>query len=332
MAAAVGFGENGIATSFEVRQPFLRNSSFVGIQVGNGRRRCSTSAESPERYPRMCKIGAVSLVCNPVVGTTNATRPRLTSILTSARDFMCIFEGTKIKKGFIMSPSQIGFALLASACSIPISAGLAVSNFDTDSDGWTAVDVPTYGPYDSLGAPVAVTYHGGGGNPGGHISASDPSVQTFLFEAPAKFTGDKSAFYGQALTFDLLVDLAGAGTWEEGVEVVLVGGGLTVVRDIGINPLGVWQTLSFNLNETGWSKEGGGAVSVSEFQLVLGGLTRLRIVGEYASGVVETTALDNVALVPEPRQTTVWTSLFLGGLVLARRYVSARLATLEPWK
>jgi hypothetical protein len=54
---------------------------------------------------------------------------------------------------------------------------LAQSSFDTDADGWLVKDLPFPNP----GAPPNVlgtfnpTYHGTGGNPGGDITSTDPS-------------------------------------------------------------------------------------------------------------------------------------------------------------
>ena len=196
------------------------------------------------------------------------------------------------------------------------------STFNADAEGWGAVD-GIYGSYGSAGTAFSVTYSGSGGKPGGYISATDPSDNTFAFEAPSAFLGNKSAYYGGSLKFDLKVNLNGVPVWDEGVEVVLASNSLTLTRDIGINPPADWTSYAFDLTESGWRVGGpGGALATqAEFQSVLGNLSRLRIIGEYGNGVAETTSLDNVGLVqvPELASTAVWTATGLGLFALLRR-------------
>jgi hypothetical protein len=175
------------------------------------------------------------------------------------------------------------------------------------------VDLASFGPYDPPLATLAVTYHAAGGNPGGHISATDPSINSFFFAAPAKFLGDQSAAYGNALQFDLRLE--GIFDFEEGVDLVLVGGGQTVVREAGLNPGPDWRTFSVVFTESGWRKNTptGAETSPAEFQAVLGSLTALYIIGEFQNGVVETAHLDNVILVPEPGQGAGLAALGLAG-------------------
>jgi len=98
---------------------------------------------------------------------------------------------------------------------------LAQSTFDTDSDGWVVKDLA----YPSPGAPPVPlgtfnpTYHGTGGNPGGYLSLSDPTGNTWFWNAPSKFLGNKQAAYGGTLSFDLAV--TGAGTPFDEEDVIL---------------------------------------------------------------------------------------------------------------
>jgi hypothetical protein len=88
-----------------------------------------------------------------------------------------------------------GAALIACAA-VPVPASAAVSStFDTGDDGWRFVDVPGQagGPNFTtiLSGPSTPIYSASGGNPGGFVSAQDPSDQTFFFDAPAKFLGNQ---------------------------------------------------------------------------------------------------------------------------------------------
>src|SRR5438270_5226107 len=83
---------------------------------------------------------------------------------------------------------------LASACSCGGGSGV-VSTFEASDEGWTLGGDPT-SPTPELRAT--------GGNPGGNICGTD-AVQSdiWYFIAPSPFLGDKSAFYGKRLTWDL---------------------------------------------------------------------------------------------------------------------------------
>ena len=72
-----------------------------------------------------------------------------------------------------------------------LSAQTITSNFDTNNEGWQAIDSP-------LGGFAGATYRATGGNPSGHISARDIlPISTMYFVAPAKFLGNKSWAYSE---------------------------------------------------------------------------------------------------------------------------------------
>ena len=175
---------------------------------------------------------------------------------------------------------------------------LAQSTFDTDSDGWVVKDLA----YTSPGAPPVPlgtfnpTYHGTGGNPGGYLSLSDPTGNTWFWNAPSKFLGNKQAAYGGTLSFDLAV--TGAGTPFDEEDVILVGGGLTLVFTLPARPGTTFTSYHVPLTEAGWKRNtrAGVAATPSEMTTVLGALTNIYIRGEYLLSLDDVGSIDNIVL------------------------------------
>lgn len=93
--------------------------------------------------------------------------------------------------------------------------------FSSDTDGWTLA-----------GDAAAPEYVETGGNPGGHVCADDSvSGNTWYFDAPAKFLGDRSAAYGGDLQFDL--KQSSTSSQFDNHDVVLRNGSRAVVYDFG---------------------------------------------------------------------------------------------------
>jgi hypothetical protein len=206
--------------------------------------------------------------------------------------------------------------LIGAALAVPSAQAAIGSTFAADAEGWSVVDI-VWGAGDYL-APGTVTapIHADGGNPGGHIRAADPSDQSFFFQAPGAFLGDLESYYGGTLTFDQQVSPA-TPEWRDDPDVVLGGGGVQLLYRGSANPGSDWTSFSVHLTAAEWRVGSltGVAPTEAEFRGVLAALSVLRIRGEYVTGVIETTGLDNVQLtaVPEPE---TWGMLLagLGGL------------------
>lgn len=205
--------------------------------------------------------------------------------------------------------------LAASIASAPASAIVLVgasSTFDTDAEGWQYVDVPgnaasTADFVTLLGGPSAVNYVASGGNPGGYISAQDPSNNTFFFTAPAPFLGNQSLLYGGALTFDFRVTPA-TPAWTGDPDVVLISNAGVLVYDIGTQPGATFTSRVVPWSEAGWrvGSLAGAQVTQTQFQSVIGNLGALLIAGEFiasspgTAASFEVASLDNVMLTPVP--------------------------------
>jgi hypothetical protein len=140
--------------------------------------------------------------------------------------------------------------------------------------------------------------------------------------------GNKSSSYGFNLQFD--VASAGFGPHDpySDVDIILAGGGTTLVFDI-VDPAlnATWHSYSVPLVEGSWmvGSLGGPIATQAQVQAVLVSLTALRIRQEYVSGS-EIGYLDNVILngaaeggtVPEPGSAALLLGA-LGGLMVLRR-------------
>ncbi len=172
-----------------------------------------------------------------------------------------------------------------------LSAQTITSNFDTNNEGWQAIDSP-------LGGFAGATYRATGGNLSGHISAKDIlPISTMYFVAPAKFLGNKSWAYNNSLSFDLKVQ---TGTFFSVDDVIMEGNGEILVFDLP-NPTTTWTTFTCPLNETtGWrvGTRNGVAATKTQVQNVLCNISRIWIRAEYFNNflVFDEGFLDNVVL------------------------------------
>ena len=137
-----------------------------------------------------------------------------------------------------------------------------------------------------------------GGNPGGHVCATDdvgPQGDVWFWRAPAKFLGNVSGAYGRPLTFDLKqTPIITQFDWD---DVVLIGGGITLVFNTPYNPGIGWTSYSVMLHESaGWKNIAtNSAPTHAEMLAVVSSLSELRIRGEYEI-LADTGCLDNVVL------------------------------------
>ena len=163
----------------------------------------------------------------------------------------------------------------------------AFDDFLGSGADWTVTgDVSTESP---------ALYSGGGGNPNGSIYWIDGGGGAWFFEAPAKYRGDDSAYYGGVLRFDLKVTAITSVYANSDVQ--LLSDTLTLVYDCTPDPTTTYTTYKVPLKETGWkvSSLSGAAATAAQFKQALTKVTRLRIRGEFNTGD-DTGHLDNVYL------------------------------------
>jgi hypothetical protein len=180
--------------------------------------------------------------------------------------------------------------LLLSACRRSPAGleGLPVtSSFLQNEEGWIVTDDGN------------LFYSPTGGNPGGYIFAIDRvEGDTFYFQAPARYHGNRSDAYGTFLMFDLVwTETAASEPKDIPADVIISGAGLTLTTSLPDPPANTWTSYALALHPSGgWVREGTTApATAAEIQSVLGSLQQLRIRGEYRHGP-EQGGLDNVRL------------------------------------
>jgi hypothetical protein len=199
------------------------------------------------------------------------------------------------------------------ALAAPCAWSSVTEQFNDGSNGWQAVDVVYGTPYSSIGSVFAPDYNATGGSSGGYISAFDPSNDSFFFQAPAPFLGNLSTYRGGTLSFDTFSTPL-TSPWLGDPDVIVSNGATTLLYRSGSNPGETWTHIGVTLAPgAGWTVDnlGGRAATADDFAAVFGGVTMLRIRGEYVAGVVETTGLDNVTLTPVP-EPEIWATLLVG--------------------
>jgi Laminin B (Domain IV) len=176
--------------------------------------------------------------------------------------------------------------LFACACDCGGPASFAHSTFETGDEAWRLAG-------DADLQPELLTQNG---NPGGHICGTDlVGGNIWYFVAPQKYLGDVSQVYGARLTFDLKQSTIF--NQIRGRDVVLNGGGLSIVYNMRSPPGTDWTPYSVAITEAGnaWARDEAGFPPANETDIrtVLRNLNALRIRGEYVDGS-DSACLDNV--------------------------------------
>jgi hypothetical protein len=188
-------------------------------------------------------------------------------------------------------------ALVAALAAVPAvvagDQGGIVSTFETNAEGWVSVDL-NCSNFNSVLSQAAVNHQASGGDPGGCISAVDPSGNCYAFQAPAAYLGNQSAFVGSQFSFSIRTT---ANDWLPGSVFILVGdNGKVLVHDFA-HPTSAWQRVGVPLVAGSFRQNtaGGAAVSEALFLAVMGDLEQVRISAEFADQAGEENSfLDSV--------------------------------------
>ncbi len=218
----------------------------------------------------------------------------------------------------------------AAVAAIVLFSGAAVaqvSTFDSDLQGWG-----------TLNDARSLSWRGTIGNPPGSISVIDQGTGVVrCFSAPAAYLGDRSAMYGGLLGWDILGITGNQTTLPGRADVMLVGGGLQIGINAAVQPAsGQWTSWAVTLDGSadwrlitslGSGTLSGTAATPEQIQAVLGDLTGLSIRGEYTNAAGESTALDNVSLIPGPGTLP----LLAGAALLGRPRGGAGRGVMARW-
>jgi hypothetical protein len=210
---------------------------------------------------------------------------------------------------FVMIKTRIA-VVMAFAFALSIvhaSAATITSSFDTDAEGWFALD--------AVGHDYTANWQSSGGNPGGYLQGieTDPNGGTGYFIAPSKFLGDLSSYSGGTLSYQL--DVISGTDYFSDADVIISNGSSSVSWTPNINPVGMgWYNFQVPLNEATF---GSGLASI------LSDVTELQIRGEFITGA-EVEGLDNVMLSSAVPESSTWAMLLLGFAGLALRDIAKR--------
>jgi len=165
------------------------------------------------------------------------------------------------------------------------------STFDIGNEGWSADGDPT---------SQTPAWFANNGNPGGYIRVTDASIGgTWYFVAPNYYHGNKCDAYGNWLRYDQFTsDTSNQQQFGGDPDVLLFGGGLTLIFDNANNPGLEWRHFDILLREdAGWRLNtlNGPVPTEAQFRAVLADVAGIKIRGEYRAQA-DFGGLDNFVL------------------------------------
>lgn len=196
-------------------------------------------------------------------------------------------------------PSFISNSIVILLLALFVSPAMAdvTSQFDAGTEGWLVVSYPFRSHVADPGTTGA-PFDAGFGNPSGSLRVGDVYGETGL-AAPSAYLGDKSAYYGGSLSYDILIRFSDVIGYP---AAVLNGGTISLYYETFPPPLDAWYTFEIPLTEAGWRVSGGTTFATeTQFRSVLANLQGLYIYTEWNTGD-DDTSVDNVSL-SAPAQT-----------------------------
>ena len=147
------------------------------------------------------------------------------------------------------------------------------STFDTGMDGWS-----------SVGGADSLAWKDTGGSPDGYLEGTDSDASPiWYFDAPGKFLGDRSAYYGGIMSFAIRKSSFDGTLATTDEDVLLTGGGLTLAIKTTFTS-GPWVTFNLKLSDLGSWRVGswaGSSATEAQIRTVLQDLQSIRIRGDY---------------------------------------------------
>lgn len=206
----------------------------------------------------------------------------------------------------LLRPFLRALSFVALLAAFPAAVAAQTTTFEGTSDGWFGVTLPYPAPGNpptELATTTVITLQAAGGNPDGYLRMVDPDGSlpvghTQYWKAPPSFLGDRSAWLGGVLRYDVRV-FTTLGTFTQ-EDVLLTGNGLTLAWTAGAAPSpNVWTTFAVPLQAGSWrvGTRTGPFASQAQLASVLASVTSLYLRGEFQNGP-DTMGLDNVAYGP----------------------------------
>ena len=190
------------------------------------------------------------------------------------------------------------------------------SNFESSSEGWTAVSFTSNCRIPVSPTPIAPPqFTPTGGVNDGYITLFDGGAASFqpYFQAPDQYRGDLSPAYGGAIAMELRYTHANDRIYYPADDIFLLGNGITLIANSENPSRDQWGYRTIPLLADAWRINAcdGPTPTESEFRAVLASVEEIFIRAEYAGGS-ESLALDQFAITaesPEPQCTASWHEL-----------------------
>lgn len=208
-----------------------------------------------------------------------------------------------VRVGPVLALILAGSLLASVFVTSPASAGvLAVSTFDSGTEGWTATRIDIAGN----ALPGNVSFAGGAGNPGGALRHDAPSdSRTSYLSAPSSFVAALHSAIGGSVSWDIAtINTPSTDIFFSDVDIDIRAGTNHIRRNVTppappISPTYVRYSLTFG-TDAGWLFfDGANTTTASQAQIdaVLAGAESFLIRSEYWSSFTpDTTLLDNVVV------------------------------------
>ncbi|MEZ5015367.1 MAG: laminin B domain-containing protein [Chitinophagales bacterium] len=167
-----------------------------------------------------------------------------------------------------------------------------IDDFSASQEGW-------YTWNDGAGGTPYLFYSPTGGNPGGHVYATDTSVGVWYFLGNSDFKNDVSEYNGCYLLYDIKIPTILVGIPTNYSEVILQRtDGNTLQYNTALPTVNVWCTFAIVLHGSGWTwnSPGGTAATDADMLSTLSDLKKLKIRAEFSGLDEETNHLDNVIM------------------------------------
>jgi hypothetical protein len=206
----------------------------------------------------------------------------------------------QVRAGGVLALMLTGSLMASGFVTSPVSAAvLAVSTFDSGTEGWTAIRVDMAGS----ALPGTVSFAAGLGNPGGALRHDAPSdSRTSYLSAPSNFVAALHAAIGGSISWDLSTINSPGDIAFSDVDIDIRAGANHIRRNVSFPPFSptyARYSLTFG-TDAGWLFfDGANTTTASQAQIdaVLAGAESLLLRGEYWNSFTpDTSLLDNVII------------------------------------
>ena len=209
----------------------------------------------------------------------------------------------QVRAGSVLALMLTGSLMASGFVTSPVSAAvLAVSTFDSGTEGWTAIRVDMAGN----ALPGTVSFAAGAGHPGGALRHDAPSdSRTSYFSAPSSFVTALHSAMGGLLSWDIATINSASDIFFSDADIDIRAGTNHIRRNVTppaplISPTYVRYSLTFG-TDAGWLFFDGAntptTATQAQIDAVLAGAESFTIRAEYWSSFTpDTTFLDNVVV------------------------------------